>query len=226
MKARAQVDICGKGMKAVICDERLRTYNTKAPCNTEADIYRWNPWRAPGTAPVFDPCGKAGGGYPGNAGPGAADFVNTSNAKHGDLGSEVLKPGPSQATWKAGSEVETVWGRTLPRTPLPAYTSRFGSTAITSSRVVLTPLLLLLLLLLLLQCEPITGVGSNGDCARAPRSLRRPASSSSRSHSWGGSSCCSPMAPADSSTASTPTRTALWPPSPRTISCRPVSPGR
>eukprot|EP01043_Picozoa_sp_COSAG02_P106884 COSAG02_NODE_42887_length_380_cov_0.733096_1_plen_35_part_10 len=34
------------------------------------------------------------------AGPGAANFVNTSNAKHGDLGSEVLKPGPSQATWR------------------------------------------------------------------------------------------------------------------------------
>ena len=72
--------------------------------------YRHNPWRAPGTAPVFDPCGKAGGGYPGAAGPGAADFINTTNAKHGDLGSEVLKPGPSQATWKVGSEVEVVWG--------------------------------------------------------------------------------------------------------------------
>eukprot|EP01050_Picozoa_sp_SAG11_P033697 SAG11_NODE_11565_length_752_cov_1.343032_1_plen_185_part_10 len=31
VKARAQVDICGKGMKATICDERLRTYNIKAP---------------------------------------------------------------------------------------------------------------------------------------------------------------------------------------------------
>ncbi len=63
-----------------------------------------------GTAPVFDPCGKAGGGYPGAEGPGAADFVNTTNAKHGDLGSETLKPGPSQATWVAGTEVETMWG--------------------------------------------------------------------------------------------------------------------
>lgn len=110
VNARAQVDVCGNGMKAVICDERLRTYNTKAPCNGAADTYKHNPWRAPGTAPVFDPCGKAGGGYPGFEGPGAADFTNTSNAKHGDLGSEVLKPGPSQVTWKAGSEVETMWG--------------------------------------------------------------------------------------------------------------------
>lgn len=110
VKARAQVDICGSGMKARVCDERIRTYNAMAPCNSDKDIYRWNPWRAPGTAPVFDPCGKAGGGYPGAEGPGAADFINTTNAKHGDLGSEVLKPGPSQATWKVGSEVEVVWG--------------------------------------------------------------------------------------------------------------------
>ena len=40
------MDTCGKEMKATICDERLRTYNIKAPCNTKADIYRWNPWRA------------------------------------------------------------------------------------------------------------------------------------------------------------------------------------
>ena len=98
VKARAQVDICGSGMKAKVCDSRLRTYNIGAPCNTDKDIYKHNPWRAPGTAPVFDPCGKAGGGYPGAEGPGAADFINTSLAKHGDLGSEVLKPGPSQAT--------------------------------------------------------------------------------------------------------------------------------
>lgn len=37
-------------------------------------------------------------------------FTNTTNAKFGDLGSEVLKPMPSQATWEAGSEVETMWG--------------------------------------------------------------------------------------------------------------------
>jgi hypothetical protein len=48
VKARAQVDTCGaakRGVKALICDPRLRTYNIKAPCNTKADIYRWNPWR-------------------------------------------------------------------------------------------------------------------------------------------------------------------------------------
>ena len=113
VNARAQVDICGKGAKAVVCDPRLRTYNKGAACNSAKDIYRHNPWRAPNTAPVFDPCGKAGGGYPDGGkspGPGAAMFTNTTNAKFGDLGSVVLKPMPSQATWHAGSVVETMWG--------------------------------------------------------------------------------------------------------------------
>ena len=51
VKARAQVDICGNGMKARVCDERIRTYNAMAPCNSDKDTYKHNPWRAPGTAP-------------------------------------------------------------------------------------------------------------------------------------------------------------------------------
>ena len=51
VKARAQVDICGNGMKARVCDERNRTYNAMAPCNSDKDTYKHNPWRAPGTAP-------------------------------------------------------------------------------------------------------------------------------------------------------------------------------
>ena len=86
VNARAQIDVCGLGKKPTICDPRLRTYNVGAECNSAQDIYKHNPWRAPNTAPVFDPCGKAGGGYPGVLGPGAAGFINTTNAKHGDLG--------------------------------------------------------------------------------------------------------------------------------------------
>lgn len=40
VNARAQIDVCGNGMKARVCDERIRTYNIKAPCNTEKDIYK------------------------------------------------------------------------------------------------------------------------------------------------------------------------------------------
>ena len=53
-------------------------------------------WRAPGAAPVYDSCGMAAGHPPPtpklNFG---GIYVNTSNAKVGDRGSEVLKPAPS-----------------------------------------------------------------------------------------------------------------------------------
>lgn len=107
--ARVQKDLCGSGMKATVCDPELRTYNMEAACNTDADTYRHNPWRAPGAAPVFDPCGKAGGGQIGY-GPGAAFFVNSTHSKEGDLGSKTLPPQPSGTLWKAGTSVEAIWG--------------------------------------------------------------------------------------------------------------------
>jgi len=97
-------------MEPTICDPRLRTYNRPAICKSAADVYRHNPWRAPGTAPVFDPCGKAGGGNMGKPGPGAAFYVDSVNAKQGDLGSVVLPARPSGAVWHVGEEVETAWG--------------------------------------------------------------------------------------------------------------------
>merc|ERR1719272_1437246 len=47
-KAREQDDKCpgrGGSKKAVICDQRLRTYNVGAECNSDKDIYKHNPWR-------------------------------------------------------------------------------------------------------------------------------------------------------------------------------------
>jgi hypothetical protein len=98
-------------MNATICDTRMRTYNMNATCNGKSDVYRYNPWRAPGSAPVFDACGRAGGGIPeGKVGGGAAFFVDTVHAKGGDLGSTVLPELPSGTVWKVGEEVETTWG--------------------------------------------------------------------------------------------------------------------
>lgn len=74
------------------------------------DSYRYSPWRAPGTAPVMDACGQAGGTSPWNAGPGVAVFANTTFARFGDLGSRVLPPAPSGTVWRAGSSVEVTWG--------------------------------------------------------------------------------------------------------------------
>ena len=43
-------------------------------------------------------------------GPGVAVFTDIGYANQGDMGSKVLKKGPSQETWKAGSSVEVAWG--------------------------------------------------------------------------------------------------------------------
>lgn len=114
--ARAKHDLCNSGLKATICDPRMRTYNMNATCNGPEDILRWSPWRYPGSAPVDDPCGKAGGGgvlvnETGSArvGSGAAFFLDTVHAKANDLGSKVLPPLPSGTVWKAGDRVEASW---------------------------------------------------------------------------------------------------------------------
>lgn len=76
----------------------------------EEDIYKFHPWRAPGSAPVADPCGMAGGTAPSHGGGGAdAVFTNTSLARFGQLGSEVLPYAPSGTVWLAGSSVEVGW---------------------------------------------------------------------------------------------------------------------
>jgi len=102
--------ICGNtSAKATICDSHLRTMNTQAECGSPEDIYYLSPWRAPGSAPVIDACGSAGGRNPWQGqGEAGASFQNSSVAKEGDLGSK-LPPMPSQATWEAGSNVEVGW---------------------------------------------------------------------------------------------------------------------
>lgn len=96
-------------VNATVCDPRLRTVNTQAPCGSPLDIYYWSPWRHPGSAPVLDACGVAGGRRPGQGiGPNGASFENSSLASLGDLGSK-LPPMPSQATWAAGAEAEVGW---------------------------------------------------------------------------------------------------------------------
>jgi len=84
--------------------------NRQAVEGSVNDTYRFNPWRAPGSAPVTDACGMAGGTIRAHAGPGVAIFADNRFAKMGDLGSHVLKPAPSGVVWKAGSAVEVSWG--------------------------------------------------------------------------------------------------------------------
>ena len=49
------------GKKPTICKASLRTVNSQAVCGSAEDVYYWAPWRAPGSAPVIDACGSAGG---------------------------------------------------------------------------------------------------------------------------------------------------------------------
>ena len=95
--------------KATICAPELRTLNPDAPCHSATDYFQYAPWRAPGSAPVHDACGVAGGVLPGQ-GPAAAggDYQPTVNVKRGDLGSK-LPPRRTGTVWRAGEEVEVAW---------------------------------------------------------------------------------------------------------------------
>jgi hypothetical protein len=102
------MDVCNKGKNATVCDSSLRTYNIDKECGSEEDYYYYSPWRAPGSAPVFDSCGVAGGRPP-PAGGFGAQYFNTTFAKQGDYGSHVLKPRSSDTVWVAGDAVEVSW---------------------------------------------------------------------------------------------------------------------
>eukprot|EP00947_MAST-08B_sp_MAST-8B-sp1_P004909 g4909.t1 len=88
------------------------TMNVEAVEGSEEDSYRFNPWRAPGSAPVVDACGQAGGKYKQTPVGGDSIFETTKFATMGDLGSKVLPVDATQpvAKWTAGSAVEVAWG--------------------------------------------------------------------------------------------------------------------
>ena len=102
-------DICGSGMQPSVCNPDHRTLNRFARCGSKEDWTRFNPWRAPGNAPVYDACGKAGGQDAFEPRHGAAYYIATAHARVGDLGSRVLPRSPSGVDWAAGSTVRTAW---------------------------------------------------------------------------------------------------------------------
>ena len=63
-----------------MCNMSHRTVNIYAECGGPDDWYYYSPWRAPGAAPVFDPCGVAGGHRPPD-GPFGGIYVNTSHGQ-------------------------------------------------------------------------------------------------------------------------------------------------
>lgn len=97
----------GDSINATLNDPKYRTANQNATPGSKEDIWKFNPWRAPGKAPVFDACGMAGGTWTEVF--NAAAYNTTKYAKQGDLGSQVLKPRPMGIVWKAGSVAKTRW---------------------------------------------------------------------------------------------------------------------
>jgi len=94
---------CNTTMRATNND--VRTLNREAQAGSPSDVYKFMPWRAPGSAVLVDPCGVAGGSpiKQGNGG----EYYPTKFAKQGDLGSEALEPLDSGAVWRAGETVQT-----------------------------------------------------------------------------------------------------------------------
>ena len=52
MSGRRQTDLCKKGKKSTVNDPQYRSVNRNATAGSTEDIYRHNPWRAPGNAPI------------------------------------------------------------------------------------------------------------------------------------------------------------------------------
>ena len=91
-------------------DKKWWTANQNAAPGSYEDIWRFNPWRAPGHAPIFDACGMAGGVQTEMFNAGA--YNTTAFAKQGDLGSEVLPARPSGTVWTRGGVAKTRWQMT------------------------------------------------------------------------------------------------------------------
>jgi hypothetical protein len=90
-------------------DKELRTYGFR-PAGRLDDFTKYHPWRYPGSSPVVDPCGLAGGWYTtgspyagGDAPPGAQQGDSASKYP---FNQKVF----AQTTWIAGSEAEVAWG--------------------------------------------------------------------------------------------------------------------
>lgn len=101
--------VCGSSAPPLVCEPEFRTLNRHAPCGSQSDWTRHNPWRAPGSAPVYDACGKAGGQNTFAPYGGGTYYIPTAYAKVGDLGSEVLPYRPLGTVWQRGATVKASW---------------------------------------------------------------------------------------------------------------------
>lgn len=111
-----QADLAHKGCGDELCctaeeglmeptnnDPEFRTWDRFGQ-SKNPDQHKYNPWRAPGKAPVNDPCGLASGGLHANA-YSAVPAGYTAGAK----ASEVL-PETEATLWQAGATATVGWG--------------------------------------------------------------------------------------------------------------------
>jgi hypothetical protein len=104
------------GVAPTVCDPRHFIVNVNATCGGPDDYFCCSPWRAPGTAPVFDSCGVASG-HRGlrpllHGETLGGQYRNTSHTKLGDAGSEVPPAMRFGTVWQAGSTVTVSWAIT------------------------------------------------------------------------------------------------------------------
>jgi len=102
---RVQTDLCGSGAVRTIADE-FRSCNRDAATGSPQDIYRHNPWSAPGTAPVANPCGLAGGTPFAEEVSAAGDYTKTIYAHHGMRGTDLPSLNETEVKWTIGGQAE------------------------------------------------------------------------------------------------------------------------
>jgi len=94
------------------CIANWFTNNTKIPHKSDGQAN--NPWHAPGTAPIFSPCGVAGGNPEGCTGQEHEKFGdccgdNCGGYSLGENAEEYPWPNAPVTEWKAGSYQEVSW---------------------------------------------------------------------------------------------------------------------
>jgi len=108
LSGRRQTDLCGLGKKPTLNSPQDRTVNRGAAPGSPEDIYRHNPWRAPGTAPVANACGLAGGTPWAGDVSEAGVYTTTKFAHHGMSGT-LLPPMDTGTVWSIGGTGEVTW---------------------------------------------------------------------------------------------------------------------
>ena len=108
MSGRRQIDLCGLGKQQTLTDTKYWSVNKAAAPGSPEDIYKHNPWRAPGTAPIGDACGFAGGTPWAPEVGEAGDYQKTRYAHHGMRGT-ALPPMDTGVEWTLGTTAEVTW---------------------------------------------------------------------------------------------------------------------